>query len=245
MKDFIIYILQFFLGYDNYLKAFSIFKIKTLSLDRRKSDFLFFEKLLCTDANILVIGACTGITTVPLAKDRSHRRIFAYEPLLSNFLVLNNVVKYYRLTNINTYQLGIGNKTEEREILLPIVHYARKHGLAHIKDPSNKDYNTGISEIVRIDCLDNRTELKGITITGMKVVAENFEYQIFEGAKKLLEKSKPLIYCELWNNDKRERVFELIKTLGFDVFYRKQNFLLPYKKGSYTGKNFFFKPILS
>jgi hypothetical protein len=107
MKESIIKILHFILGYERYLKIFSIFKIRTLSLDGRKSDFLFFNELLGENAIIVVIGACTGITTIPLAKGKANRKVFAYEPLSSNFKILNRVVSYFNLNNVFNYNLGL------------------------------------------------------------------------------------------------------------------------------------------
>ena len=53
---------------ERYLRMFSAFKIKTLRFDKRKSAFLYFTSLHGTDANIVVAGACTGITTIPLCE---------------------------------------------------------------------------------------------------------------------------------------------------------------------------------
>lgn len=242
MKEAIIKILHFILGYERYLKIFSIFKIKTLALDGRKSDFLFFNELLGENAIIVVIGACTGITTVPLAKGKANRKVFAYEPLTSNFKVLNRVVNYFNLNNVFNYNLGLGNKTEKREIILPLLKGVKKQGMAHIKDSRILEYNEGLSEMIDLDILDNRKEINTIKIDAIKIVAENFEYQIFEGAKKIIENNKPLIYCELWDNERRNMVLEQIKKYNYNVFYRKGNTLIPYDKNNYSGKNFFFKP---
>jgi FkbM family methyltransferase len=242
LKETIIKILHLIFGYERYLKIFSIFKIRTLSLDRRKSDFLFFNELVDENANVVVIGACTGITTIPLAKNKTNRKVFAYEPLTSNFKVLNQVVSYYKLTNVFTFNLGLGNKTEKREIILPVLKGVKKQGMAHIKDNTILEYNEGLSEMIELDILDNRKEINSIKIDAIKIVAENFEFQIFEGARKIIENNKPLIYCELWDNDRRNMVLELIKKYNYNVFYRKGNALIPFDKNNYSGKNFFFKP---
>ncbi|MBK9192139.1 MAG: FkbM family methyltransferase [Crocinitomicaceae bacterium] len=242
MKESIIKILHYILGYERYLKIFSIFKIRTLSLDGRKSDFLFFNELLNENATIVVIGACTGITTIPLKKGGKNRMVFAYEPLTTNFKVLNRVVNYFNSNNVFTYNLGLGNKQEKREIILPVLNGVKKQGMAHIKDSTISDYNEGLSEIIELDILDNRIEINTIKIDGIKIVAENFEYQIFEGAKKIIENNKPLIYCELWDNEKRNLVLDLIKKYNYNIFFRKGNTLIPYNKNNYSGKNFFFKP---
>jgi FkbM family methyltransferase len=242
LKELTIKLLHFILGYERYLKFFSIFKIQTLFFDRRKSDFLFFEELLDENATAVVIGACTGITTIPLAKGKLNRKILAYEPLSSNFKVLNRVVDYFKLNNVFTYNIGLGNKSENRMMILPVIKGIKKQGLAHVKDNSIIEYDEGIIEKTEFSPLDNREEIKEKKIDAIKIVAENFEYQIFEGAKKIIETNKPLIYCELWDNEKRNMVLELIKKYNYDVFYRKKNALILYKKSNYSGKNFFFKP---
>lgn len=194
------------------------------------------------DATILVIGACTGITTVPLAKGKPKRSIIAYEPLSSNYRVLTKVIKHFRLNNIVTYHLGLGNKKEVRELILPIVNGAKKHGLAHVKDKTIERFNEGLIEQIELDYLDNRDELKACKIGAIKIVAENFEYQIFEGAKSIIENNKPLIYCELWENERRNLVLEQLKKYNYSIYFRKDNTLIPFDNKNYSGKNFFFKP---
>jgi FkbM family methyltransferase len=241
LKNFIIKILHFLFGYELYLKIFSVFKIGSLRFDKRKSDFLFFENLLGAETNIIVIGACTGITTIPLARYHTNRCIFAYEPLSSNFRALTRIITHYQLTNIHAFNIGLGNKKEEKKIILPVLNGVKKQGMAHLMDPSIKNYNDGISETVSIDRLDNRIELLALKISGIKIVAENFESQIIEGAKQLIEKNKPLIYCELWDNEQRLQVFNLIGSYNYTIFFNKNNQLMPYTASEYSGKNFFFK----
>lgn len=243
MKTIILRILHFLLGYEKYLQLFSLFKIYTLRLDGRKSDFLYFNKLLGAEANIIVIGACTGITTIPLAMKCRNRKIFAYEPLSSNFQVLNKVILQYKLKNIRIFNIGLGNKSEMKGMILPVKNGVKKQGMAHIADPSIPCKSQGSREIVELDYLDNRPELLNIKIDGMKVVAENFELQIFEGAKKIIEQNRPLIYCELWNDEKRKLVLELINRYNYVIYNRINNQMIPYDKNNYIGRNFFFKPI--
>lgn len=243
MKGLVIKLLHNLLGYELYLKVFSVLKIKTLFLDSRKSDFLYFEKQFNENATIVVIGACTGITTIPFVKDKSKRKVYAYEPLSSNFKILNWVVNYFNAKNVRIFNLGFGNKLEQRELILPIINGVKKQGMSHIKDDAIIGYNEGISEIVELDTLDNRNEIRALKIDAIKIVAENFEYQIIEGAKHIIENSKPIIYCELWSNEKRNLVIELMKEYGYDIFFRKGKVLIPYDSNNYSGKNFFFKPI--
>lgn len=243
MKTLILRILHATLGYERYLRVFSRWKIRTLASDSRKADFLFFNHILAQDATVFVIGACTGITTIPLAKGYPNRTVFAYEPEPLSYKALKSLVEHFRLTNVSTFPVALGNATGSAEFILPIVGGVKKQGIAHIKDPSITRFNEGISESVAIFRLDEREELNKTKPTGIKLVAENFELEILEGAKNVLLSHRPLIYCELWDNEKRQPVLELIASYGYAVFYRKGDLLLPYDPARYSGKNFFFKPV--
>lgn len=241
MKDFIIRLLHLILGYERYLRYFTRFRITFLNSDKRKHDFLYFEKCLSNDAQIVVIGANTGITTIPFAKGNPNRTVYAYEPLASNFKILENTVQYYALRNIHSYNLALGNKTGHIEMILPIFNGARKHGMAHINDPSIESPETGETFTVEIQKLDDRAELHGTPIHAIKLVAENYELEILKGAKHLITAHKPFIYCELWHNKNRLHTLNLIREYGYDIYYRDGATLKEYTPSAYTGKNFFFK----
>ncbi len=242
MKNFIIRLLHAVLGYERYLRYFTRFRINNLKHDSRKQEYLYFEKLLADDANIVVIGANTGITTIPFALGKKKRNILAYEPVPSNYRVLKKTISHYSLDNIKAYQLALGKKAGEAEIVLPVHGGAKKHGMAHIKTPSIASAGEGPTFTVDVDVLDNRVELQDIKIDAIKLVAENYEKEILEGAKKLIEQHKPFIYCELWDNENRRPTMALIESYGYKIYYREQQDLKPYEGSNYSGKNFFFKP---
>ena len=242
MKNSFIKFLHFIFGYETYLKIFTRFRITFLKYDRRKREFIYFENFISSNANIIVIGANTGITTIPFAKGKNKRTIFSYEPLLSNYNVLEFIIKTYVLSNIKAYNIALGNKTGFEEIIVPTLNGAKKHGMAHINSVSIAPVGNGEKFTVEIDKLDNRTELIGVKIDAIKLVAENYECEILKGAKNIIIKHTPHIYCELWDNEHRSKTIELIKSYGYDIFYRKNNSLQQYENSEYLGKNFFFKP---
>ena len=69
VKNTIKYILQFLLGYSNYLYVFAIFKIKSIQKDNLEKDFFHFLSLL-KDGNgdVIDIGANLGIMSFHLSK---------------------------------------------------------------------------------------------------------------------------------------------------------------------------------
>lgn len=242
MKNNIIKFLHFILGYESYLEIFTRFKIAFINFGSRRREFLYFEKSISSKSNIVVIGANTGITTIPFAKGKNNRTIFCYEPLLSNFTVLKKIIKHYNHSNIKAYNIALGNKVGLEKIILPTLNGTRKHGLAHIASPHISPVGDGEKFTVEIDKLDNRKELMNTKIDAIQLVAENYEFDILNGAQNIIKQNKPFIYCELWDNEHRLRTLELIKKYDYQIFYKKNNNLKLYDNSDYLGKKFFFKP---
>jgi FkbM family methyltransferase len=241
LKNKTIHLLQSVLGYERYLFLFTLLKVKTLGLDRRKSDFIFFNKLLPFDATILVIGACTGITTIPFAQGFKQRNVLAYEPLPDNFRILTKIVGFFKCNNIQLFPFGLSDKDSATQMILPVVNGVKKHGMAHIDADFIQEYREGISFSTELRKADTRPELAEKKINAIKLVAENYELPILLGAKEIILKNRPLIYCELWQNEHRSAVLSFIQSLEYRIYFRQGKLLTEYSGSNYSGKNFIFK----
>jgi FkbM family methyltransferase len=243
MKSGLIRFLHFLFGYGRYLYVFSIFKISTLWCFRKKWDYLYFVNSLKSTSNVVIVGASTGITTIPLSKKCNNGKILAYEPIRINYNTILRLIKYYDVKNTTAYNVGLGNISNTSvSMYIPIIKGVKKQGMAYVNDNSITGYMNCIEEKVIIDCLDNRKELNDLRIDGIKLIAENFELEILKGAEKTITKHKPVIYCELWNNAKRLHTIEMIKTFGYKVYFRKKGELRLFDNSQYKGRNLFFIP---
>jgi len=242
IKHFIIKNLHGLFGFDNYLFIFTIFKINTLSLDKRKKEYVFFSKMFPDKSNVIVIGANTGITTVPVAKNIPGGKVFAIEPVPENFKTLNRVIKFFKLKNIFPENVALGNENKIISMIMPVINDVKSHGLAHIKEESIEDHENGINYTVPMKRLDDLFVNSNEKIHGIKIVAENYEKFIFEGGKETILKHKPLIYCELWLNENRLKTLELIQSWDYDVKVLDNKNLIPYDPVIHTTKNLFFIP---
>lgn len=240
MKNYLISLLQKLLGYERYLFVFAKVKIQTFRFNRKKDTYRHFEKLVPENATIVIIGASVGITTVPFINGK--REIFAYEPIPVNVSILERLKQKYKAGKLSIFQAALGNQTDKVEFVFPKVNGAKKHGLSYVKNIDVEDQPEGETIIVEMDRLDNRPELKGKKIEGMKVVAENYEFEIFSGAKETIERDQPLIYCELWDNPKRPVVLDLIRSMSYEVFILLNGKLERYSdhQNTYKGKHFIF-----
>jgi FkbM family methyltransferase len=191
---------------------------------------------------ILDIGANLGIMAVKLAKRKSKSRIFAFEPIPYNMETLKKVIRFFKLKNISVFEYALGDKAGKIEMVMPLVGSVRKQGLSHVLHDSIADFNEGEKFTADIHVLDHVPEIKisGMPVTAIKIDVENFEYFVLKGGQDLLKKWKPLIYCELWDNQNREQCFELLKDLGYQAQVRKGNMLYPFEKGKDNTQNFFF-----
>ena len=81
-----------------------------------------------------------------------------------------------------------------------------------------------------------------LPVSAIKMDVENFEYYVLEGAKETLEKHKPIVYCELWENENREKCFELMKGLDYDIKILHKKKLVDFDNIIHQTQCFFFIP---
>ena len=245
MKNFIKYILQKLLGFQNYLFVFCLFKIKTLHKDKSEKDFLYFLGLIPSSGIVLDIGANIGIMTVYLARKIKDATVFAFEPIPHNIKVLERVISHYKLKNVNVCKHALGNEDGEIEMVMPVIDLVKMQGLSHVVHSSIPENNTGERFKIPVKKLNNIKEIMDSTkpVTGIKMDVENFEYFVLDGAKELLKKYKPIIYCELWDNENRNKCFKLMQSLGYEIRILVQGQLAIYTPEVakiHPTQNFFF-----
>ena len=234
--------LQRLLGFRRYLLLFALFKIRTFRWDNNEKDFFQFLDMLQPDHNVLDIGSNIGVTTVHLSRRVKRGVVHSFEPLPPNFETLQRVVAHHRCPNVKLYNLAIGDHDGEVDMVLPEVDDVQMQGLSHVVHEDLPDFNEGKQFRVALRYLDTLDVLQGQTIHGIKLDVENFEYFVFKGAQKLLRRDRPIIYTELWDNENRQRCFDLITTLGYTIYVYHHNQLVPYQSARHTTQNFFFLP---
>ena len=244
MKSAIKYILQKLLGFQRYLYVFSLYKIRTLHKDKHEKDFLFFLHMIPVGGIVLDIGANIGIMTAYLARVHN-TKVFAFEPITHNLDVLKKVIAQNNLKNVNICDYALGNVDGEAEMVMPVINAVKMQGLSHVVHDTIKENNEGERFKIQVKKLDNISEIinGGKPVTAIKMDVENFEYFVLDGAKELLKKYKPIVYCELWDNENRKKCFDLMRSLGYEIKVLVNAGLVIYTEGLakvYTTQNFFF-----
>ena len=240
MKNLVKYILQKLLGYQTYLFVFAKFKIRNLESDKKEGDFFAFMNAVEGKGVLLDVGANLGIMTYHLCKRFPDRKIVAIEPMPSNIEVLMKVIERYDLNNAELVPMAVGDQNDlEIKMILPKQGKVKMQGLAHVKHETITEWNEGDEYTVMSDTLDKIAH--GDRIAGIKMDIENFEYYALLGAKRILSEDKPVIYLELWENENRQKCFDLLSEYGYKPFVRIGDSLEPYDQKMHIKQNFIFK----
>jgi FkbM family methyltransferase len=240
MKKRIQRFLQWVLGFPRYLFVFSLFKIRTLRWDRKEGDFLHFLSLLKPTDVVLDIGANVGIMTAKLAKRCPQGKVHAFEPIPENFSALERIMLYFRFKNVELHGYALGETPGEIQMVMPEVKHVKMQGLSHVVHDSITEYNEGQMYSVPIRTLDELAEHLG-PVRAIKIDAENFEYFVFRGGEELLRQHKPMIYCELWDNEHRMRCFDfLCQEIGYKIQVLVDGQLVDFDPAQHDNQNFFF-----
>jgi FkbM family methyltransferase len=239
LKYLIKYVLQKLLGLKTYLFLFSLFMIRKLRWDKREGAFLEFLKLINNPGNILDIGANIGVMTVHFANKLPNATIHSFEPDPINFNILSRIKRKFRLNNVILYNHALGNLNGEISMIMPQSGGVFLHGLSHVTNEGETE--KGITNIVEIKRLDDLYGFLQISVSAIKLDVENSEYEVLLGAEKVIGKNKPLIYCELWPGDNRQKCFEFLLKNNYSAYVWNKNELVLYDQHSHH-QNFFFIP---
>lgn len=178
-----------------------------------------------------------------LAKDYPRRYVVAFEPVPCNIRNLEKIRSRFRLTNLRIYPLALGDKPGELEMILPVEKAVRFHGLAHVKHESIHDHNEGEVFRCKVDTLDNfQAPEECKLVVGIKMDVENYEYFVLRGGDKFIREQKPIIYCELWDNENRKNTISFLQEIGYKTMVLQHQGLILFDPGKHRSQNFFFIP---
>jgi hypothetical protein len=139
------------------------------------------------------------------------------------------------------HEIALGQEERNIEMIMPLKGKVRFHGLAHVIENDNSE--KGIHYQVPVKKLDNLNRIiENRKVTAIKLDVENHEYAVLKGADKLLTTHKPLVYCELWDNENRRLTFDLMLKTGYGIFVLEKQKLVSFDINKHRKQNFFFLP---
>jgi FkbM family methyltransferase len=230
---------QKLMGFDQYLFLFSIANIFGVRFLGYEKEFRYFSNMIDPDGAILDVGANIGIMTVALAKKYPNSTVYAFEPIDENIKAFERACRFYRIKNVQLFATALGDRNEQIKMVMPIVGQSKMQGLTHVVEHDETIIGNVFS--VSMQRMDDIEPLNSVSkISAIKIDVENFEFFVLKGGEALLQKHTPLVFCELWNNERRNLCFELMKSLGYRVAVLENGELVEFT--AQQALNFFFLP---
>ena len=233
---------QKLLGYDAYLFIFSLVTLKRIQLGLHEKEFRYFLSLIPNRGTVLDIGANIGIMSVLLAKKSDKIFVYSFEPIPDNLKAMKRLIRVFSLTNIDVIASAVGGDEGNLTMVVPEIMHAKMHGLARvISNVPNAEQETGMSITVPVLSLDNFAPLQKLhEIVAVKIDVENFEYYVLKGGIQIIERYRPIILCELWNDANRLLCFALFEKMGYCIKVYQDGRLVRFDGQDRI--NFFFLP---
>lgn len=166
---------------------------------------------------IIDVGANIGFTTLVFAKlTGENGKVISYEPDPINYENCLNNIRSNPFSNIGLKKLGLGSTSGEFEL---VVITESNRGGNRIQIGENKNN----SNLIKVTTLDSEvlTEKK---IDLIKIDVEGFEFEVLKGAKQVLKRDYPIVFCEIDDNylklqgsSIKELLSFMINDIGFDI----------------------------
>jgi FkbM family methyltransferase len=170
---------------------------------------LILSQILNPGDECLDIGANFGYHTISMAHVvENSGKVYAFEPIRVIFQQLNCNVFLNGLTNVNTYNLAVGENT--RRISVPNIDFL---GDSKNYGDTSLDYNKtdNVVGLVKVD------DFKFDNLKFIKVDIQGMELLCLRGAKETIKKFKPVMIIEVEEfrfskyNYTKDELFNFIK----------------------------------
>ena len=161
------------------------------------------EKYIREGSIICDCGAYVGNHTVFFAKICKAHHIYAFEPVSESYRILEENIRINELTDaVTAFNSALGKAEGRAEIL---IRKADNTGAARAIPSDRGD--------IRVMRLDDAVP-KEVKVDFVKIDVEGSEYDLLKGAARILNKCRPLIFIEVFPEN-RDKVFSLLHDYGY------------------------------
>jgi FkbM family methyltransferase len=181
---------------------------------------LIFYELARSAEVVFDIGAHIGYFSLLAATANSHAQIYAFEPLQRVFERLERNVELNRFANVHCMKAAVGDYEGEQEFYFPDVEAPVSSSLRSVllvASLGDQVRHVKVS-VVTLDELASREGMGHVSL--IKMDTERTEHQVLAGARKILERDRPDIFCEVWPDANNINQLEgLLLPLGYRFYH--------------------------
>ena len=147
---------------------------------------------------VLDVGSNIGSFTIPFSKKVGNTgKVLAFEPQPEVFKLLKKNIQLNHSTNIQSFQIGLGNNNETVKLKKIKYNEVGNFGGVSLKN-IQKNSKAFLSDNdffkVNIYKLDEINIIKKCHF--IKIDVEGMEVEVLEGAKKIISKHRPILFLE-------------------------------------------------
>ncbi len=173
---------------------------------------------LCNNSNIIFdVGANTGIYSIVAASLRPTSKIFSFEPVERIYEKFQSNILINNFLNIQAEKFALSDKNGV-SILYDFLGDIPLNATLNNKWHSESDARVEKKiKTKRLDDFIDENQIKNIDL--MKIDVELHEPEVLKGMGKYLEKFKPTMLIEIFNQDMWNQIQEIVGNINYLVFY--------------------------
>ncbi|MBV6879041.1 FkbM family methyltransferase [Epilithonimonas ginsengisoli] len=195
-------------------------------LERKvEPEFLWIKNILSKDAVFMDVGANVGAYLFTLENHLKPENIFAFEPNPQLFKRLGRL-----FPKVNLSSVALSDISTIAEFKIPVINGEKVHTRGTLQTSiKEKNEEKTILQKVKVKPLDE-LDLKFQKLDFIKIDVEGNEMQTLRGAKKNIEKFRPILMVEMEQRHHKENLWTLISEVadwGYSVNYLDRETLQP------------------
>lgn len=176
-------------------------------------EWSFLDQFIQLGDHVLDVGANVGAHTLGFAKSVGQKgRVWAFEMQNMVFQNLCANINLNNLSNVYAYQMAVANR--EDYLYINDVKHERVNnygGIALDQVVSNEAIQKLPMNSIDFIC-------DKVNVSVIKVDVEGMELDVLQGAEKIIERSRPVLYLENDRQEKSEALLKHIFSLGYKVW---------------------------
>lgn len=176
-----------------------------------ESEAEIFRQLCSADDVVVEVGAHVGTHTMVLSRLVGESgRVYAFEPQRILFQTLCANMALNSITNVECFQAAVSSETGC--VLIPDIRSDVEFNFGGIS-VDNFEHGIKIPKVT----LDQFLDLGRLKL--LKVDVEGMEFEVISGARRTIDRFKPVLYVENDRVEKSRDLINLIRSLGYRMFW--------------------------
>jgi len=199
-----------------------------------------FARLLPHVGTVFDIGSHTGIYAIMAGVQDPSRSVYAFEPVPRIYHRLRRNISLNRASNVQAFPYAVSEREGDIRLFVPKGQFPTEAStLPGFREPAETITVSGVT-------VDSFAAEHGCSPDAMKIDTEGTEDKVLRGARRCLERDRPIIICEVLRGLTEPALHTLLDPLGYSYFIITRDGLIakPRIEGdpTYTHLNYLMVP---